>query len=325
MHTTILALWSASCAITTHDTTPSQLGRPADGEALIEALSSPGPLKAETIVSADWSVDRAGLIDLEHPKASHLKEGLEPVQIYFHAIRHPKHGLFIIDTGVERAMRDNPSDALITGFLASAMHAELLKVREPRGDWLRAQKEPLRGVFMTHLHLDHVSGMRDVPRDVPIYTGPGEAKASAFLYMFVQGTINKALIGKGALREWRFAADSSGRFEGVVDVFGDGSLFAIWAPGHTPGSTAYLARTVEGPVLFVGDVCHTEWGWRHEIRPGSFTQDPDANTASLNSLIALAKSHPSLTVRLGHQTLRSNVSQPALEKPRVSDTSVVPR
>lgn len=297
------SLWAASCAITTHETTPSELGRSTGSAALIDALSTPGPLKVQTIVSADWAVDRSGLIDLDHPKASQLEDGLEQIQIYFHAIRHPKHGLFIIDTGVE-ATRDNPDEALITGMVASAMNADLLKVRNPLGGWLKAQKEPLRGVFMTHLHLDHISGMRDVPHEVPIYTGPGEAQGSAFMYMFTQGIIDKALAGKGALREWSFSPDPSGRFEGVVDVFKDGSLFAIWSPGHTPGSTAYLARTTEGPILFVGDVCHTEWGWKHEVRPGSYTQDPDANTASLASLIALAKAHPAMKIRLGHQRLR---------------------
>jgi len=34
-------------------------------------------------------------------------------------------------------------------------------------------------------------------------------------------------------------ADPSGLFAGVLDVFGDGSFWALWVPGHTPGSTAY--------------------------------------------------------------------------------------
>jgi glyoxylase-like metal-dependent hydrolase (beta-lactamase superfamily II) len=103
--------------------------------------------------------------------------------------------------------------------------------------------------------------------------------------------------------EWQFQPDADGRFAGVIDVFGDGSLWALLAPGHTPGSTAYLARTVNGPVLLTGDVCHTAWGWQHDVPPGSFTSDRAANVESLARLKKLVAEHPKIEVRLGHQRL----------------------
>jgi glyoxylase-like metal-dependent hydrolase (beta-lactamase superfamily II) len=84
-------------------------------------------------------------------------------------------------------------------------------------------------------------------------------------------------------------------------VFGDGSLWALLVPGHTPGSTAYLARTTKGPVLLTGDTCHTRWGWEHDVAPGSFTADHAANVESLKRLRALVAEHPAIDVRLGHQ------------------------
>jgi glyoxylase-like metal-dependent hydrolase (beta-lactamase superfamily II) len=89
----------------------------------------------------------------------------------------------------------------------------------------------------------------------------------------------------------------------VLDVFGDGSLWALWTPGHTPGSTAYLARTTTGPVLFTGDTCHTAWGWHNQVEPGSFTADHARNAESLGRLEALVREHPQIDVRLGHQYL----------------------
>ena len=44
-------------------------------------------------------------------------------------------------------------------------------------------------------------------------------------------------------------------------------------PGHTRGSTAYLVRTPQGPVLLTGDACHTRWGWEHDVEPGNFSGD----------------------------------------------------
>src|SRR5207237_10380367 len=114
-------------------------------------------------------------------------------------------------------------------------------------------------VTLTHLHLDHVSGLPDVPHGTPIYAGPRELTAHTFNNMFVRSSIDRAFAGQDAVAEWPFAPDPDGRFAGVLDIFGDGSVWAIHVPGHTPGSTAYLLRTPQGPVLLTGDVCHTAW------------------------------------------------------------------
>jgi N-acyl homoserine lactone hydrolase len=117
----------------------------------------------------------------------------------------------------------------------------------------------------------------------------------------VRASINRAFAGQSALREWPFQPDPDGRFAGVLDVFGDGSLWAIHVPGHTAGSTAYLARTPNGPVLLTGDTCHTAWGWTHDVEPGTFTADHARNADSLDRLRRLVADHPAIQVRLGHQ------------------------
>ncbi|MFO0605914.1 MAG: MBL fold metallo-hydrolase [Polyangiales bacterium] len=287
-----------------HPTRPSDLGRPASSSTMDALIDQPGPLTVESVVSADWKVDRSGLINLGHPtaRAAGLRDGLEPIEIYLHVVRHPTRGRFLIDTGVERALRDDPSHAAIRGAVADAMHAEYLHVRRDTASVVAAEG-PLAGVFLTHLHLDHVSGMPDIPRGTALYAGPGETSQRFFLNAFVKGTTDRELAGHAAIQEWRFARDPGGRFEGVVDVFGDGSLFALWVPGHTAGSTAYLARTTTGPVLFAGDTCHTAWGWANGVEPGDFTRDRARNVESLRRLRALVAAHPRISVRLGHQHL----------------------
>jgi glyoxylase-like metal-dependent hydrolase (beta-lactamase superfamily II) len=109
------------------------------------------------------------------------------------------------------------------------------------------------------------------------------------------------LEGKGPLHEWAFVRDPSGRFAGVVDVFGDESVFAIHVPGHTPGSTAFLVRTPTGPELITGDVSHTRWGWEHRVEPGTFTMDGPRSVTSLAQLATLAHDLPGIVVHLGHQ------------------------
>jgi N-acyl homoserine lactone hydrolase len=83
-------------------------------------------------------------------------------------------------------------------------------------------------------------------------------------------------------------------------VLGDGSLWALSTPGHTPGTAAYLANTTEGPLLFVGDNSHTRWGWERGVTPGTFTADHAANAESLARLRALSAAFPEMTVIMGH-------------------------
>lgn len=300
-----LSLGAAACVATGHPHQPSALGQPSRAGAMLALIDRPGPLEVDTIDSADWVVDRSGLIDLKDPqaKAAGLKDGEEPIQIFFHVLRHPTRGTFIVDSGVERALRDAPDRAALRGFVTRFMKRDRMQIHVALGDWLAAHGGKLDGVFLTHLHVDHVAGLPDVPAGTPIYVGPHETDERSGMNLVVGAILDRTLAGQAALSEWGFAADPDGRFAAVSDVFGDGSLWAISVPGHTRGSTAYLARTTRGPVLLTGDTCHTAWGWRHHVAPGSFTADHAANVDSLARLQRLVAEHPAIDVRLGHQRL----------------------
>lgn len=301
--TLVLAAETAACAPTTHAVAPANLGVARSTADLEAVVDQPGPITVETVVGADWEVDRSGLINLAHPKAvaAGLQDGPEKIVVAFHALRHPARGLYLVDTGIEKDLRDAPERAAARGLVASVMHLEKMRFRDLTANWIAAQKEPVAGVFLTHLHVDHVTGMRDVPAGTPVYTGPGEAREKAFLHLFVRGVTDDALAGKGPLRELAFAPDPQNAFAGVLDVFGDGSLWALHVPGHTPGSTAYVARTPKGPVLLTGDACHTTWGWDHGVEPGTFSDDRPLSAVSLSRLRRFAAKHPGIDVRVGHQ------------------------
>jgi glyoxylase-like metal-dependent hydrolase (beta-lactamase superfamily II) len=301
----------AGCAVTSHETTPAKLGNPSTLAALEAVIDEPGPIEVETVIGADWHVPLSGLINLDHPaaKAAKLEQREEPIHVFLHSLRHPTRGLFMIDSGVEHALAHDRDDAAVGGLVASVAGLDELVVKVDTKSWLAKQAQPLAGVLLTHLHLDHIMGLPDVPHGTPIYTGPGEAAASSFQNLFVQGTTNQELEGHAPLNEWQFERnESTAGIAGVLDIFGDGTVWALWLPGHTEGSTAYVARSANGPVLFTGDVCHTAWGWRNAVEPGTFSHDLPASRQSLLALIELARRHPTLDVRLGHQALEATAS-----------------
>jgi glyoxylase-like metal-dependent hydrolase (beta-lactamase superfamily II) len=298
----LLAFAAIGCVATHHPTRPSALGVARSSDALVAVLDQPGPIELESIDSADWEAPLSGLLSLDHPtaKTARLVERPEPIQVVLHVIRHPARGTFIVDTGVERAVHD-PERAATRGLVANVMKVEeKLVVRTDLATWLE-RSGPLAGVFLTHLHLDHVMGLPDVPPATPLYAGPGETTPRSLQNIAMRASYGRLLRGHAPLGEWRFEPDAAGRFDGVVDVFGDGSLWALWVPGHTPGSTAFLVRTVRGPVLLTGDASHTRWGWENDVEPGSYSLDPEQSAASFHKLRAFAAAHPNIEVRVGHQ------------------------
>jgi N-acyl homoserine lactone hydrolase len=294
---TIAAL--SACTQTTHPTKPADLGRQISSAAMESLIDQPGPIELKTIVGADWTADLSGLLNLNDPKAvqAGLKDREEPIQIYAYLVRHPTRGFFMVDTGVSKRLVEDPAGLGVGWVLRHFAHIEKMQVRQDTLSVIKSEGAPLKGVFMTHLHLDHISGMPDVPKDVPIYTGPGEPEYSNFENMFVQGIFE----GRPALQEFQVSKDPDGKLDGVIDVFGDGSFFAIQSSGHTPGSLAFVARTPTGPVLLTGDTCHTRWGWDHGVEPGTFIDDRERNRKNLLALKALSERHPKMIVKLGHQ------------------------
>ena len=156
-------------------------------------------------------------------------------------------------------------------------------------------------MVLTHLHFDHIGGLIDLPRTTVVYVGAGEAEQRSRANTLLGHPADAILEGFGPLREWAFQPDPDGVFDGVLDVFGDGSVWAIRVPGHSPGSTAYLINAVGGPKLVVGDAVSTRLGWDEGMpQPVAAAARADAD-ASADRLRRFAAAHPGIEVFLGHQ------------------------
>ncbi|MED5370110.1 MAG: MBL fold metallo-hydrolase [Myxococcota bacterium] len=272
---------------------------PAAPVALESApVTSPAPdvtLGVETHVMASLMLPSAGVLDLQDPKAVDYTAPETEVLLLLHLIEHPQHGVFAIDTGVGQA----PGERV--GGVGPLMGAVLkdLEVQESTAEALDGRA--LAGVWMTHLHSDHVLGLPDIPADVPLWVGPAEGTDRSGQNLLLRPWMKDAF-GDRALQAVDPAqAQAFGPVELAWDFFGDGSLWLLSTPGHTAGSLAIWARTDQGPVLFVGDNSHTRWGWEHDVAPGSYTHDHAGNRESLGVLKELAALDPATRVVFGHQ------------------------
>ena len=301
-----LCILLTACHATTLNTSSAELGSKATLADLLEVIEQPGPIRFQKHLAATWAVDRSGLINLDHPKAvmDGLGAGEEQIELYVYTLDHPDYGVYIVDSGISESFRKPAENSDIGYLIGMAMNTDKLSVKKTTRELSEEYEERLKGVFLTHIHLDHIMGLSDLPDDIPVYIGPGDAQLSAFMNLFTQGTTDRLLGSVDHLREWSFEPPTENT-AGLIDIFGDGSVWALHSPGHSPGSTAYLVRTTKGSELLIGDVTHTRWGWLNGVEPGTFSDDVPRSVVSLRALKALAERVPGLGVHPGHQSLQN--------------------
>lgn len=287
---------------TTHAAHTAKIGKPVSWDTMEQLIDTPGNLKVKS-VTTNWAAKLSGLLNIKdaQAKAAGIKDHDESIEITTHILKRPNQDFYLIDTGVSEQLLQDPKEAGVGWMLKKYGGVDSMNAHPSTESIITNESGKLKGVFLSHIHLDHVTGLPAIPKETPIYIGKNEADAQLTLNIIAQGTNNRMLAGRPALQELPFNQDINGTLTDIVDVFGDQMFFAIPTPGHTIGHISFLARTTDGPILFTGDVSHTRWGWDHDVEPGTFLADRVASKKSLKLLRDLSKRHPNMTVKLGHQ------------------------
>jgi N-acyl homoserine lactone hydrolase len=252
----------SACAtpVTRHPVMAADLGAPARTSVMEASLKGSGMVTFQRVAFARWTGGRGSFIDRNDPRTAAVPKGSEEATIYAYVLDHPRFGRVLIDSGVSADLEPRLSWVMRRG-----VRDLNVRIDQTTGQWLAGQT-PLRAVFLTHLHFDHIGGLIDLPVTTPVYVGAGDAEDHSRLNLLLGSPADAILSGYGPLREWTFRADPDGMFQGVLDVFGDGSVWALKVPGHSPGSTAYLINATDGPKLVVGDAVSTRLGWDQAMR-----------------------------------------------------------
>ena len=301
----LIALAACASPATRHPLIAADLGAPASSSQLEASLARPGLVRFERVRFAQWTGGRGGFIDRDDPRTAAVPEGFETAVIYAYVIDHPTRGRYLIDAGVSRDL-----EARLGPLMRKGLADMSVRIDRSLAEWLSGRIAP-QAVFLTHLHFDHVGGVIDLDPGVPIYLGPGDARETHPMNGLLGHPIDAILRERAPLREWRFAPDPESGFAGILDVFGDGSVWALHTPGHSPGSTSYLVNTINGPKLVVGDAVSTRLGWDEAMPqpvPAQAEADAERSAERLRGFVA---AHPAVEVFLGHQS-RAGQAEPEI-------------
>ena len=264
-----------------------------------------GGVQLEMIVTAELPFPRAYVFRGGGPGVARpprllavavLPGGEPPLrgQCLAYVIRHPSAGTLLVDTGFHPDAR---ADLRKDFGLAMGLFFRGLKPAEtPYDEQLRelgVEPGEVERAIMTHLHVDHTSGMRLLPRARFICTRP-EWKAARGRGVSARGFVSHHLPPESRTELIDFEADGEpyGPFTRTVDLLGDGTVRLVSTPGHTPGHMSVLV-CVEGggQVLIVGDAAYTLRSIREQVLP-LLTADDDAYRSSLAELKAFSEEEP---------------------------------
>ena len=151
-------------------------------------------------------------------------------------------------------------------------------------------------MFLSHLHSDHIAGVRELPKDIYYIVGKGEKYIDHKPLIY-----GDYLKGIEVLYEIDFSKGIKMPILGpCVDIFGDGSFWAIPTPGHTKGHISFLINGINSVLLTI-DACFIKSGFEKGIGSSDYTDDILMAQASLNNLIKFKRVYNHVEVIYGHE------------------------
>lgn len=187
-----------------------------------------------------------------------------PVSCYL--IEHSK-GLVLVDTGWNEEIRINQK--LHLGNLAYSMY----KGELPKGTSIKEQlfqkgihPKDIEYVILSHMHSDHVSGLKHVTEAKNILVSDVELRATQKCLGYIPSMWSGVPI-----RGFSLETIPYGPYRKGYDLFDDHSLYLVHTPGHTDGMISVLVKGNKQWIVLASDAGYAKKSWENMILPGLTT------------------------------------------------------
>jgi glyoxylase-like metal-dependent hydrolase (beta-lactamase superfamily II) len=261
-----------------------------------DILSNPKPITIRTYSTGINQTTLGGIMNLEHEKAQNIADKVIDIPVNVGLVQHQDFGTYLIDAGLDASYVDNPygtnKGIMVESYLAKGSQ----KPNTHIAAILEQEKIQLQGVWLTHLHMDHTAGIVDLPKDIPYVAGKNERYVNFRFFMH-----SDHLADIDELQEIDFADGIDLPPLGkAIDVFGDGSLWAISSRGHSAGHVIFLINGIDEQVLFTGDACNDHYQFETGIGPGTYSSDLEGGQEVLERIILFKERYPEVKLVYGH-------------------------
>jgi N-acyl homoserine lactone hydrolase len=280
------------------DTTPYPIP-PATFTNWSDALAHPREISVTTFQTGAIFMDACLNLDPSSPKQGDCDHRPRAIAALVHWVHHPRFGDFLIDTGFDDSFAKHPPYGNYTEAMQLFNRVNHVTNSQEPGMDLAAQLTRYnvrpKAVFFTHFHPDHTGGVPALDPQTEFVFGKSEASFLA------RAAVANHFSGKSKFQTIDFsAAPAIAPLGPAVDLLGDGSFWAISAPGHTDDDIAYLVNGAT-PILFTGDASHFAWAFANGVAPHGWNAAGTARAyVSLEQLRAFAKMYPQVRLVYGH-------------------------
>ena len=267
-----------------------------------EVLKNPVDLKITRLQTGTVTAGKnlQSLLNKNNPNINkiNLQNLSAPVLVYY--INHQKYGDILIDVGFDDSVAKNTSYKEYPLSFTIFQKIMGFKNKQEKGQDMASLIKKYninpKKIFFTHLHSDHIAGLLDLPDNIEIILCENE------LTFFNKAASGFFLKSKKNMQAFNFDNSISlPPFDKAIDLFGDGSLWAIFTPGHTDGHVSYLVNAKSGPVLITGDACMFNEAFKYGVEPFTMSKvGMPAAAKSLKSLMEFKNMHPETKVYVGH-------------------------
>jgi len=264
-----------------------------------DVLANPRDISLTTFRTGVVHMDACLNLDPASSKQADCDHTRRDLAVLAHWVHHPRFGDFLIDTGFDDSFAEHPPYGNYTEAMQFFNWVNGVTNRQAPGEDLAAQLARVnvhpKAVFFTHFHPDHTAGVPALGPQTEFVFGKSEANFLA------RAAVANHFSGKSKFFSIDFsAAPTMAPLGPSVDVLGDGSFWAISAPGHTDDDIAFLINGAT-PVLLTGDASHFAWAFEAGVAPRGWDKaGTGRGYVSLEQLRAFARAHPNVKLIYGH-------------------------
>jgi len=265
-----------------------------------DVLANPRDIAITTLRTGVIHMDACLNLDPANPKQADCDHAPRDLAALVHWVHHPRFGDFLIDSGFDDSFARHPPYGNYTEAMRLFNWANGVTNGQKPGEDLSAQLAKLgvqqKAVFFTHLHPDHTGGVPALAPQTEFVFGKNE------LSFLARAATANHFSGKSKFSSIDFSlAPVMAPLGPSVDLFGDGSVWAISVPGHTDDDIAYLINGAT-PVLLTGDASHFAWAFMAGVAPRGWNKaGTTRGYVSLQQLRDFAKAYPNVRIIYGHE------------------------
>lgn len=268
-----------------------------------EVFKNSRPISVKSFVTGYVMINKRGALNPKHHNAGNIEDEPLKVPVLSHWVHHDEFGDYLVDAGLDSSYTDDPHGkmkGIFAGLFKKFKIASDEYFQEKNQNiafHIKKNSIKLNGVFLSHLHSDHIAGIRELPKDIQYVVGKGEKYIDHAPFFY-----GDYLNGIEVLYEIEFSKGNIMPMLGpCVDIFSDGSFWALPTPGHTRGHTSFLINSEINPILLATDACFIKLGFQKGIGSSDYTDDILMAQSSLNNLVEFKRNYKQLKVICGHE------------------------